>query len=94
VFFSLQPASAGSRELNVSIKGAVCATCAEDMVRKLEKMPAVEHAEYVPGKHRLSVTLRPGRTLSDDLVARIVRDAGYPVVRIDRAVAGSRGKTR
>ncbi len=86
--FSTEALAAG-RQLTVAIKGLACAACAEQMVRRLESNPSVDHASYSLSSHRLSVHLRPGRALSDQRIADIVRDSGYPVVTIDRAVAST-----
>ena len=89
---SLQ-ASAQGGDLQVQVQGLVCATCAQDMVRRLEMNPAVERAEFSLPLHRLRVHLRAGKQLSDQRITDIVRDAGYPTGRVERKFASAQRGT-
>jgi cation transport ATPase len=81
-----QPAPApAAQTVTVGVHGLVCDFCArsiEAMFRRRKDVASV-HVDLARGEVRLA--LRPGATLSDAELTRLMRDSGYAVSGIARA---------
>lgn len=81
-----EPGVAGDRAttIEVAINGMVCSFCAQGVERKLRSLPGAESVQVDLSKRLVSVTLRPGATLTDEQLRNLIRNAGYDVRQIRR----------
>ena len=70
--------------IDVAINGMVCSFCVQGIERKLGSLPATQSVKVDIQKHLVSISLRPGGTLSDEQLRKLIRDAGFDVRQIRR----------
>ena len=76
------PAMAGTIEL--SVRGLVCAFCAQGIEKKLRKNAATADVLVSLDAHLVAVALKAGTDIPDSDLRRMLTDAGYTVVSITR----------
>ncbi len=80
----LAPGLLGARTLQIEVNGLVCAFCAKGITKAVGKLKATEEV-LVSLEHRLvAVALRDGQDIDDVTITRLLTDAGYTVVAIQR----------
>lgn len=77
------PAAASAEEIAITVKGMVCSFCAQGIEKSFRSNPDVERVE-VKLDEKIVRVYTAERTLADAEVTRIINDAGYDVVKIDR----------
>lgn len=84
------PAWAGGAgtTIEVMVNGMVCSFCAQGVERSLRSLPGTASVQLDLGKRLLSLTLRPGATIADEQLRRLIRNAGFDVRQIRRLPAG------
>ena len=75
---------ASAREVNIGVKGMVCAFCAQGITKKFSAQPAIEHVDVNLGRKQVKLTLKDGQDIADDTIKQILTDAGYNIEKIDR----------
>ena len=75
---------AGRDEIVISVKGMVCAFCAQGITKKFKAEPSVTKVEVSLEKKLVILTQVPGQTLSDTRIEAILQDSGYTVEKIER----------
>ena len=70
--------------IEVAINGMVCSFCVQGIERKLRLLPATQAVKVDLQKHLVNITLRPGETIADDQLRKLIRDAGFDVRQIKR----------
>ena len=73
-----------AKEIKVSVKGMVCAFCAQGITKKFKAEPSVAKVDVSLEKKLVSIELKKGEDLSDDKISQILKDSGYSVDRIER----------
>ena len=68
--------------IDVSINGMVCSFCVQGIERKIRSLPATQSVRIDVAKHLVQIRLRPGETITDDQLRRLIRDAGFDVREI------------
>lgn len=77
-------AGASASRIEVAINGMVCSFCVQGIERKLRSLPATQAVSVDIKKHLVDITLRPGQTIADDQLRKLIRDAGFDVRQIKR----------
>ncbi len=62
----------------------VCSFCTQGIRKKLAKVESVIQMGIHLDTHQVTFSLREGRELSDERIQKILKEAGYPVDRIER----------
>jgi len=65
----------------------VCSFCAQGIERKLRSLPATESVRVNLDQKLVSITLRPGGSISDEQLQRLIRDSGFNIRQIQRSPA-------
>ena len=73
--------------LTANVKGMVCDFCARAVTKVFSKEDAVQAVDVDLDEGAIKVTLKPGKTLSDDQVSKLVKKSGYALVSVDRPSA-------
>lgn len=82
-FCTALPAFAES--VTVTVKGMVCSFCAQGIKKTVGKLPDVSKVEVDLDKKVVELELKDPNTLSDKEIESTIQDAGYDVVKIERA---------
>lgn len=70
--------------LTVTVKGMVCDFCARAVTKVFGKNDAVDGVHVDLDSGEIHVGLKPGMTLSDDEVERLVKRSGYAMISVER----------
>lgn len=73
--------------LTVNVKGMVCDFCARAVTKVFGKNDAVENVHVDLDNGEIHVDLKPGATLSDDEVEKLVKKSGYAMVSVEREIS-------
>lgn len=71
----------------LNVNGLVCDFCAESIRKIFGKEDAVMKVHVNLDKGQVRVDLKPGKTMDDAMMEKLIRKAGYSLVSIDRSVA-------
>lgn len=77
------PAFAGET-VNVRVNGMVCDFCARAVEKVFTKQDAVESLTVDLSAKQITVLMKDGQTLGDDVITKLVTDSGYALVGIER----------
>jgi len=76
-------ALAATQTLKATVNGMVCAFCAQGIEKKIRALSQTQDV-YVNLKERIvAVELKDGQTLSNDILKKLIKDAGYDVTSIE-----------
>lgn len=64
-------------EVNVSVKGMVCAFCAQGLTKAFKKMPEVEKVNVSLEEKTVHLVLKKDTSLEDSKIIETIKDAGY-----------------
>jgi copper chaperone CopZ len=70
--------------IRVKISGMVCSFCAQGIQKKFKARPEVEKVKVSLNDKNVALSLKDGRTLDDETVEKLIKDAGYDVMEIKR----------
>jgi copper chaperone CopZ len=68
----------------VTVKGMVCAFCAQGIKKTFSKEEAVKKVDVSLEKKIVDLEFRDGKNIADDKIAEIITNAGYNVEKIER----------
>jgi mercuric ion binding protein len=71
--------------ITTNVRGMVCAFCATGIEKTFRKQPEVATVKVDLGKKRVVITTKPGKTLSDAKIKKVVTYSGYTMGSISRA---------
>jgi copper chaperone CopZ len=71
-----------SERIDLTINGMVCSFCVEGVERKIRGLPATQNVKIDLSKRIVQVWVRPGETIQDDQLRKLIRDAGFDVREI------------
>ena len=82
-----EPATAdgGPRIIEVTILGMACPFCAYGVQQKMKGLEGVADLEIDLNEGLAALTLADGKDLSNDVLLRTVKDAGFEVAKISRS---------
>lgn len=63
----------------VYVNGMVCAFCAQGIERNFKREKAISDIKVELEDHKVTLSFKPGKTLSENRIAEILEAAGYTV---------------
>ena len=75
-------------EIVAHVNGMVCDFCAQAVNKVFKKEDAVEDVAVNLDDGTITISCKPGETLADERVEKLVKKSGYALVSIDRGEAG------
>lgn len=72
----------GSERIDLTINGMVCSFCVQGVERKIRGLSATQNVKIDLSKRIVQVWVRPGETIQDDQLRKLIRDAGFDVREI------------
>ncbi len=76
--------SALAETIHTTVHGMVCAFCATGIEKTFRKQPEVASVKVDLPKKLVTVTTKPGKTLSDAKIKEVVSYSGYTMDKIVR----------
>ncbi|MFN7163348.1 MAG: heavy-metal-associated domain-containing protein [Hyphomonas sp.] len=73
--------------LMAKVNGLVCDFCAQSIRKIVGKDEAVQKVHVDLSKGQVRVDLKPGKSLDDAALEKLIRKAGYSLISVDRNVA-------
>lgn len=70
--------------VQVNVNGMVCGFCAQGITKKLNNTQAVEKVNVDLEKKIVSFETIEGKQFDDEAIKKLITDAGYTVVKIER----------
>ena len=67
-----------------SVNGMVCAFCATGIEKSFQKQAAVDTVKVDLEKKLVTLNTKPDKTMDDAVIKKVIADAGYAVVKIER----------
>jgi copper chaperone CopZ len=84
VALTILSGSALGETINTTVNGMVCAFCATGIEKTFRKQPEVATVHVDLPKKTVTITTKPGKTLTDAKVKEIVTYSGYTMGEIIR----------
>jgi copper chaperone CopZ len=81
---SAMPMVAFAETITTTVHGMVCAFCATGIEKTFRKQPEVATVKVDLPKKIVTITTKPGKTLSDAKVKEVVTYSGYTMGKIVR----------
>jgi mercuric ion binding protein len=70
--------------IKASVNGMVCAFCATGIEKTFKGQPEVKTVNVDLEKKLVTVETKPGQTIDDTKIKKLITNAGYAVVAINR----------
>ena len=70
--------------LNISVNGLVCDFCARSIEKLFSKKEEVKTINVNLEKMLITINLKKGKSLNDDLIKKVISDSGYDIKEIRR----------
>lgn len=64
-------------EVHVTVKGMVCAFCAQGLKKAFSKIPEVDKIDVSLEKKYIHLSLKKGQSLEDTKILETIKEAGY-----------------
>jgi copper chaperone CopZ len=77
-------ATAYADTIKASVNGMVCAFCATGIEKTFKGQPEVKTVNVDLEKKLVTVQTKPGQTIDDTKIKKLITNAGYAVVAINR----------
>ncbi|MBX3022763.1 MAG: heavy-metal-associated domain-containing protein [Bdellovibrionales bacterium] len=77
-------ANVHAREIAITVKGMVCAFCAQGIEKKFKALKEVESVGVSLEKKIVKVTTKADQDIPDQKINEILKDSGYNVEKIQR----------
>lgn len=71
-------------EVQVSVKGLVCDFCARALEKVFNKRDEVSSIKVDLDKDLITIEMRPGKSLDDQTLSKLIIDSGYNVAHIKK----------
>jgi len=81
---TVAPLIAAAEEVVVTVNGLVCGFCAQGLKKTFSQIEAVSDIQVDLGEKKVTIALKEGKKISDDEVRKLITDAGYTAVTIER----------
>ena len=78
-------AAVSADTIKATVNGMVCGFCATAIERTFKKQPEVSTVNVDLKDRLVTVTTKPGQTLDDSRVKKLLTNSGYSVASINRA---------
>ena len=76
--------TASAETISAKVDGLVCSFCATGIEKTFKAQSAVDHVKVDLDSKLVTVDTKPGQNLDDTTITKLITDAGYSVVGIDR----------
>lgn len=76
--------AAHAETILASVNGMVCAFCATGIEKSFKKQAAVETVVVDLDKKLVTLKTKPEKTMDDTVIKKVITDAGYAAVKIER----------
>ena len=70
--------------LSISVNGLVCDFCARSIEKLFSKKESVKSINVNLEKMLITINLKKGKSLNDDLIKKVISDSGYDIKEIRR----------
>jgi copper chaperone CopZ len=70
--------------VNVKVNGMVCSMCAQGIEKKFSKEPSVKNLKVDLDQKIVTINTHDGKDVSDEVVKKLITEAGYNVAEITR----------
>ena len=77
--------AAHAETIKIEVKGMVCSFCAQGIKKTFMRKDGVENVDVDLDKKIVTIKTKDGATLTDANVTDSIVDAGYEVIKIERA---------
>ena len=77
-------ASVSAETITTTVNGMVCAFCATGIEKTFRKQPEVATVKVDLPRKRVTITTKPGKTLTDAKIKEVVTYSGYTMGKIVR----------
>ncbi len=81
----LLPTTVLAEKITITVKGMVCSFCAQGIKKTFSKNENVKDIQVDLDKKVVELETSAGSSISDEELQRTINDAGYDVVKIERA---------
>lgn len=82
--FIAMPLLAQAKPVTVQVKGMVCAFCAQGIEKKFKALPEIASVKVSLESKKVDLDTKEGKDLTDEQIKKIISDAGYDVLKIER----------
>ena len=82
--FSMLASAASADTIKASVNGLVCAFCATGIEKTFKAEAAVDTVHVDLDSKLVTITTKSQQNLDDEIVTKLITDAGYSVVEIER----------
>lgn len=82
---SLLPALVNAKPITVQVKGMVCAFCAQGIEKKFKARPEILSVSVSLETKKVALNTKEGSDIADTEISKIITEAGYDIVAIERA---------
>ena len=70
--------------LSISVNGLVCDFCARSIEKLFSKKESVKSINVNLEEMLITINLKKGKILNDDIIRQVIRDSGYDIKEINR----------
>jgi len=70
--------------VNVKVNGLVCDFCARALEKVFSKRDEVSGINVDLNAANVTIAMKPGQSISDDILTQLITDSGYNVTAIDK----------
>ena len=70
--------------LSISVNGLVCDFCARSIEKIFSKKESVKSINVNLEEMLITINLKKGKFLNDDIIRQVIRDSGYDIKEINR----------
>ena len=70
--------------LSISVNGLVCDFCARSIEKLFSKKESVKSINVNLEEMLITINLKKGKILNDDIIKQVIRDSGYDIKEINR----------
>jgi copper chaperone CopZ len=78
-------AAASAETIKATVNGMVCGFCATGIEKTFKAQPEVKMVKVDLQRRLVTVDTKEGQTIDDTKLKKLIANAGYSVVNIDRA---------
>jgi copper chaperone CopZ len=78
------PMLAQAKPIRVQVKGMVCAFCAQGIEKKFKALSEISGVKVSLETKFVDLDTKEGKDVSDEKITKIIGDAGYDVLKIER----------
>ncbi len=71
-------------EIQVKVNGMVCSLCAQGIQKKFKSYAEVKAVDVNLDTKLVKIETLEGKNLTDEVVTKIIKEAGYNVAKIER----------